>query len=80
MGRFFADHSKELAHGTNEVNTILVDFRGFDTLGEITVLLAAALGGIGLVMRYRRTKREWQQGARTLPGYALETGEPRNAP
>lgn len=32
--------------GTNVVNVILVDFRGFDTLGEITVL---ALAGIGIV-------------------------------
>ena len=30
--------------GTNVVNVILVDFRGFDTLGEITVLAMAALG------------------------------------
>ncbi|WP_438025273.1 hydrogen gas-evolving membrane-bound hydrogenase subunit E [Sorangium sp. So ce233] len=32
------------AHGRNAVNVILVDFRGADTLGEITVLAAAALG------------------------------------
>jgi multicomponent K+:H+ antiporter subunit A len=30
--------------GTNVVNVILVDFRGFDTLGEITVLAIAAVG------------------------------------
>ncbi len=30
--------------GTNAVNVILVDFRGYDTLGEITVLAMAALG------------------------------------
>jgi multicomponent K+:H+ antiporter subunit A len=30
--------------GTNVVNVILVDFRGFDTLGEITVLAVAAAG------------------------------------
>jgi hypothetical protein len=29
--------------GTNVVNVILVDFRGFDTLGEITVLASRAL-------------------------------------
>ena len=32
------------AGGTNVVNVILVDFRGFDTYGEITVLAIAALG------------------------------------
>ena len=33
-----------LGHGRNIVNVILVDFRGFDTMGEITVLATAAIG------------------------------------
>lgn len=32
------------AHGRNVVNVILVDFRGLDTMGEIVVLAAAAIG------------------------------------
>ncbi len=35
--------------GTNVVNVILVDFRGFDTFGEITVLAVAALGVFALL-------------------------------
>jgi len=35
--------------GTNVVNVILVDFRGFDTYGEITVLAIAALGIVALL-------------------------------
>ncbi|MBX9632127.1 MAG: monovalent cation/H+ antiporter subunit A [Burkholderiales bacterium] len=35
--------------GTNVVNVILVDFRGFDTYGEITVLAVAALGIVALL-------------------------------
>ncbi|MGH9133437.1 MAG: hydrogen gas-evolving membrane-bound hydrogenase subunit E [Ilumatobacteraceae bacterium] len=34
--------------GKNVVNVILVDFRGFDTLGEITVLAVAAVGAVAL--------------------------------
>jgi multicomponent Na+:H+ antiporter subunit A len=34
--------------GGNVVNVIIVDFRGLDTLGEITVLVVAALGAVGL--------------------------------
>ncbi|SNC66401.1 multisubunit potassium/proton antiporter, PhaA subunit /multisubunit potassium/proton antiporter, PhaB subunit [Marinobacter sp. es.048] len=41
---FFLENSKSGGGGTNVVNVILVDFRGFDTLGEITVLAIAALG------------------------------------
>ncbi|MDZ7906943.1 MAG: monovalent cation/H+ antiporter subunit A [Gemmobacter sp.] len=36
-------NSKTLGGGTNVVNVILVDFRGYDTFGEITVLGIAAL-------------------------------------
>lgn len=35
--------------GTNVVNVILVDFRGYDTLGEITVLAMAAVGIFALL-------------------------------
>ncbi|MGH9193304.1 MAG: hydrogen gas-evolving membrane-bound hydrogenase subunit E, partial [Acidimicrobiales bacterium] len=35
-------------HGRNVVNVILVDFRGFDTLGEITVLTTASIGAVAL--------------------------------
>ena len=41
---FFLENSKSGGGGTNVVNVILVDFRGFDTMGEITVLGIAALG------------------------------------
>lgn len=39
--------------GSNVVNVILVDFRGFDTLGEITVLAMAALGTHALLDQLR---------------------------
>jgi multicomponent Na+:H+ antiporter subunit A len=41
------------AGGRNVVNVVLVDFRGFDTLGEITVLGVAALGVAALVLARR---------------------------
>jgi multicomponent K+:H+ antiporter subunit A len=41
---YHLEHSVSGGGGTNVVNVILVDFRGFDTLGEITVLAVAALG------------------------------------
>jgi len=36
---------------------ILVDFRGFDTMGEITVLAVAALGVANLVRAAERERR-----------------------
>jgi multicomponent Na+:H+ antiporter subunit A len=44
LREFFAAYGPTVAHGRNIVNVILVDFRGFDTLGEITVLATAAIG------------------------------------
>jgi len=41
---FFIDNAKTGGGGTNVVNVILVDFRGLDTLGEISVLGIAGLG------------------------------------
>lgn len=41
---YFLANSKPQGGGTNVVNVILVDFRGFDTFGEITVLGIAAMG------------------------------------
>ena len=43
VSQFHWAQSKPGAGGTNAVNTIIVDFRGFDTYGEITVLGIAAL-------------------------------------
>jgi multicomponent Na+:H+ antiporter subunit A len=45
------------AGGRNVVNVILVDFRGVDTMGEITVLAVAALGVANLVRAARRDRR-----------------------
>ena len=44
ISEFFIAEAKPGGGGTNIVNVILVDFRGFDTLGEITVLGIAAVG------------------------------------
>jgi len=41
---YFIANSLPGGGGSNVVNVILVDFRGFDTLGEITVLALAGLG------------------------------------
>ena len=46
---YFADNSLPRAHGRNIVNVILVDFRGLDTLGEITVLAVAGVGVLALL-------------------------------
>ncbi|EZQ12359.1 MULTISPECIES: monovalent cation/H+ antiporter subunit A [unclassified Acinetobacter] len=46
---FFVQQSLPLGGGSNIVNVILVDFRGFDTFGEIAVLGIAAIGTLCLM-------------------------------
>jgi multicomponent Na+:H+ antiporter subunit A len=49
----FLDRAYPDGGGSNVVNVVLVDFRGFDTLGEITVLVVAAMGIASLVLAGR---------------------------
>ncbi len=52
VGTDFIEQSPD-AHGDNVVSVILADFRGLDTLGEITVIGIALLGIAGLLYRGR---------------------------
>lgn len=55
---YYVENSLTLGGGRNIVNVILVDFRGFDTMGEITVLALAGLSVYGLVqLRKGRNNR-----------------------
>jgi multicomponent Na+:H+ antiporter subunit A len=54
---FFAERSLSEGHGRNVVNVILVDFRGFDTMGEISVLAIAGLSIAALLERARRRRK-----------------------
>ncbi|HET8938894.1 MAG TPA: monovalent cation/H+ antiporter subunit A [Polyangiales bacterium] len=66
---FFLSHALPDGGGTNVVNVMLVDFRAFDTLGEITVLGAVALTVYALLRRFRPPVEsiDAPQQQRTLP-------------
>lgn len=53
VGRRFLAEGESVTGGNNVVNTILVDFRALDTLGEVTVLGVATLGIYALVRLVR---------------------------
>jgi multicomponent Na+:H+ antiporter subunit A len=55
--QFYVDNAYLLAKGKNIVNVILVDYRGVDTLGEITVITIAAIGVYGLLHLTIRNKK-----------------------
>ena len=60
ISRAIPEAAYEFGHGRNVVNVILVDVRAWDTLGEITVLVAAATGIASLVfLRTQEVERTW---------------------
>ena len=66
----YLDQALPEGGGRNVVNVILVDFRGFDTLGEVTVLAVATMGIASLVLagRGRRSKQGTGESALTAIG------------
>jgi multicomponent K+:H+ antiporter subunit A len=60
---FFVTHAYPEGGGTNVVNVILVDFRGFDTLGEITVLAVVAVAVYSLLRRFRPARESTEAPA-----------------
>ncbi len=62
LAEFFLRNALPEGHGSNVVNVILVDFRGFDTLGEITVLGIVALTVFALLRRFRPPLESIKEG------------------
>ncbi|MCL4781048.1 MAG: monovalent cation/H+ antiporter subunit A [Gammaproteobacteria bacterium] len=56
LGPFYVERAVSEAGGRNVVNVILVDFRSFDTLGEITVIGIVAIAVYALLRRFRPTE------------------------
>jgi multicomponent K+:H+ antiporter subunit A len=71
IARFHLEKSLPEGFGTNVVNVIIVDFRGFDTLGEIAVLGIAGLIVYMLLERFRARSLPDQIAAPTDAGRSL---------
>jgi len=67
---FFLERSVPQGGGSNVVNVILVDFRGFDTLGEITVLAIGAVGIYALLHDLRLPLARFDSDGRPWAGDA----------
>jgi multicomponent Na+:H+ antiporter subunit A len=65
----FPELAYEGGHGRNVVNVLLVDIRGWDTLGELSVLVVAATGVASLVFLSRRSH--------SMPRLGPDTERPR---
>ncbi|PYY69411.1 monovalent cation/H+ antiporter subunit A, partial [Pseudomonas jessenii] len=82
ISSFYLSRALPEGGGSNVVNVMLVDFRGFDTLGEITVLVAVALTVYALLRRFRPPKESLQLPAQQrllAPDVVTDLVNPRHA-
>ncbi|WP_455883623.1 monovalent cation/H+ antiporter subunit A [Pseudomonas putida] len=82
ISSFYLSRALPEGGGSNVVNVMLVDFRGFDTLGEITVLGVVALTVYALLRRFRPSKESMQlpaQQRQLAPDVSTDLVNPRQA-
>ena len=82
ISSFYLSRALPEGGGSNVVNVMLVDFRGFDTLGEITVLVAVALAVFALLRRFRPPRESIELPAQQrllAPDVVTDLVNPRHA-
>jgi multicomponent K+:H+ antiporter subunit A len=82
ISTFFLSHALPEGGGRNVVNVMLVDFRAFDTMGEITVLGAVAFTVYALLRRFKPPAESIEQPPqqRVLPADVVtDLVKPRSA-
>jgi multicomponent Na+:H+ antiporter subunit A len=75
VSRAFPSQAYEFGAGQNVVNVTLVDIRAWDTIGELSVLLAAATGVASLVYLDRRSRTPGGGRRRRAPAAPAPVGE-----
>ncbi|MHC1605186.1 MAG: hydrogen gas-evolving membrane-bound hydrogenase subunit E [Candidatus Methanofastidiosia archaeon] len=51
VGKYYNENAGDDTSSKNIVTSIVIDYRGYDTLGEITVLFTATIGVLSLFKR-----------------------------
>ena len=74
---YYIHSAKKDAHTDNMVTVILADYRGFDTLGEETVIFTAGL--VCLLLLRRPTSRRSSKKSRKNKEDETESGEQEDA-
>ncbi|MPY96616.1 MAG: DUF4040 domain-containing protein [Actinophytocola sp.] len=65
---YYLRHAKDDTGASNVVTAILVDYRALDTIGEISVLVAAVAGAAGLILAATRAVRHFEPPERGTDG------------
>lgn len=66
VGQYYLEHVKAQTGAVNAVTAVVVNYRGFDTLGEVTVLFIASTGVAALLWRRKRERTAKTEGSVVL--------------
>lgn len=66
VGRYYLESVKAQTGAVNAVTAVVVNYRGLDTLGEVTVLFIAATGVAALLWRKKRERTAKSEGSVVL--------------
>lgn len=72
VGMHYLNEGLQETGATNIVTSIVVLYRGFDTLGEVTVLFLAATG-LGAILFGMREEDKEKKKVKTLPSLIMQT-------
>ncbi len=72
VSAFYLQKSPEDLHVANTITAIVVNFRGFDTLGEVTVLFLAVTGLMSIL--YRKEEEETEERLAIPSSSLVRTG------
>ena len=57
VGEYYINHGREETGAINIVTSVVLNYRGFDTLGEVTILFLAALS-VGAALSFSKKKND----------------------
>jgi len=63
VSEYYLDHGIKQTGAANIVTSVVVNYRGFDTLGEVTVLFLASIGLAAIL--YRKKERKSKKGRKS---------------
>lgn len=73
VGQYYLDNTVKETGAENVVTAVTLEYRGFDTLGEVTVLFAAATG-VSLIFYLTDDERKKKKSIKTRPNFVVRVG------
>ncbi|MGC8721876.1 MAG: Na(+)/H(+) antiporter subunit B [Caldisericaceae bacterium] len=73
VGQYYLDNTVKETGAENVVTSVTLEYRGFDTLGEVTVLFAAATG-VSLVFYLTDDEKKKRKSNKSQPNFIVRIG------